>query len=88
MYIADLPPWITGTVQNAVSLQSLLDLLWAHTGKEIVVNASDDNGLSFVNDQVAIFVLRIAQKAIVVDLHLALFVSELNADPDVLGKGL
>ena len=51
------------------------------------VDAFDDFRLLWLNDEIAIFVFRIAEEMVVVDLHLALLIAIMQAKLYVLGKG-
>ena len=54
----------------------------------LAVNALDDLGLLWINDEVPVLVLRVAEEMVVVDLDLSLLVAVLESELYVLRKGL
>ena len=85
--IADFPFFISGAVQNAVCLKSPLDLKKARAVHVLGINSFDNFCLFRDNDQLAIFILGVSEKAVMVDLNLALLVPELDAEADVCRQG-
>ena len=81
--VALMPFLMTCTVLDAISFQASFDLQKAGPVQILPVDAADDFSLYWVNDQVAVSVLGVAQEPVVVDLHLALLIAELDAHADI-----
>ena len=81
---AGVPFRFPGTGKNAISLQPGSNFVHAVAVKVLAVNAFDHLGLFRINDQIAFGVFCIAEKAIVVNLHLSVLVSELQSQLDIL----
>ena len=66
---------------------SRLRLICKKTGpfQVLPVDTADDLSLRRFNDQIAVSVLRVPKKPVVVDLHLALLIAELDAHADIGG---
>ena len=75
---AGVPFGFASACQNAVPLQTGSDLVHTVSFQILPVNAFDHFGLGGINDQMAFRVLRIAEKPIVIDLHLSVLVAELQ----------
>ena len=72
--------------QNSVILQTGGNLVHAVPFQIFPVNAFDHFGLGGINDQMAFRVLRIAEKPIVIDLHLSVLVAELQTQLHILAQ--
>ena len=69
-------------------LQTGSDLVHTVSFQILPVNAFDHFGLGRINDQMAFRVLRIAEKPIVIDLHLSVLVAELQTQLHILAQRL
>lgn len=77
---------MTCTVFYAISFEAFFNLPKAGPFKVFSVDTPYDFRLCGLYDKLSIIVFRVAQKPVVVDLHLSLFVSELDSDADVCRK--
>ena len=76
---AVMPAWIATGCQNAVVFQTSADSLTACTFKIFTKNTFDDFRLFCVNDEVAIRILVISEKAACIDHNLALLKAILHS---------
>ena len=69
---------------------AILSMLYPslHSFQIFPVNAPDHFGLGGINDQMAFRILRIAEKPIVIDLHLPILVAKLQSQLHILAQGL
>ena len=74
--------------ENAISLKASGDFVHAQTLQVFSVNAPDDFCLFRIDDQVAISILSVTEKTVVVDLHMSLLVTVLQAELHVLREAL
>ena len=85
---ARVPFFFPGTGENAVSFQTGGDLVHAVAFEVLPVNALHNLSLFRINNQVSIFVLRVSEETIVVDLNFSLLVAVLQTELYVLRKAL
>lgn len=85
---AGMPLSFACSGENAVTLQTGGNLVHAEAFQIFAIDAFDDFCLLRVDDQIPIRVLRISEEAVVVDLHFALLIAELDAHLHVLAQGL
>ena len=82
-----MPAGMFRAVENAVSLKPAPYLYKTCPFQVFAVNPSDYLGLLRHDDQLSAFVLRIAEKPVVVDLNLALLITELDTEADIRRQG-
>lgn len=83
--VALMPFQVSRSVGNFVCFQASLNLQEACPFQVLPVNAADDLCLLRVNDQIAVGIFGVAKEPVVVDLHLALLITELDAHSDIGG---
>ena len=83
-----MPCGLAGSGGNAVPFKSGFDLVHAVSFLVFPVDALYDFSLLRINDEIAFLILGVAQKAVVVNLHLSLLVAVLKPQLDVLGQRL
>ena len=85
---AGMPFGFACSGENAITLQTGCNLIHTETFQVFSINAFYNFCLFRVNDKVAVSILRISEEAIVVDLHFALLIAELDAHLYILAQGL
>ena len=85
---AGVPFGFASACQNAVPFQTGSNLVHAVSFQIFPVNAFDHFGLGRLNYQVTFRVLRVAEKPIVIDLHLSVLVAELQTQLHILAQRL
>ena len=85
---AGVPFCLASAGKDAISHKPVGDLIHAGAFEVFPVDAFYDFSLFRINNQVAIFVLRVSEEAIVVDLNFSLLVAVLQTELYVLRKAL
>lgn len=85
---AGVPLCFSGTGENAVRFKPGGNFVHAGAFKVLPVDAFYDFCLLRINNKMSVFILGIAEEAVVIDLHLSLLVAVLQAELHVLRKAL
>ena len=85
---ARVPFFFSCTGENAVCFQTSGDFIHTVAREIFPINPLHNLSLFRINNQVAIFVLRVSEEAIVVDLNFSLLVAVLQAELHVLREAL
>ena len=82
-----MPFGVLSAGENSIRLQALSNIFHASAFQIFSVNPAYNLSFFLIYDELAVFVLRVSQEVIVVDLNLSFLVAELQSQLDVLGKG-
>ena len=85
---AGMPLSFACSGENAITLQTGCNLIHAEAFQVFSINALYNFRLFRVDDKVAVRILCVTEEAVVVDLHFALLIAELDAHLHVLAQGL
>ena len=83
-----MPAGVLRAVEDAVGFKPSPYFHKTRAFQVFAVNAPDHLGLLRYDDQFPAFVLRVAEKPVVVDLNFPLLIAELDAETDVRRQGL
>ena len=82
-----MPPTVPCSRQNAICFQTLCDHVQAGSFQIFPIDALYNLCLLRINDEMPFVILSVAQKAVVVHLHLSLLIAEINAQLHIFTNG-